>query len=56
MFSWSKSKMVTVGGPEDADAEGGHQTSAVAGTITGLRENPRNAAFTRSGRAVDGDD
>ncbi|MFA6168446.1 MAG: regulatory protein RecX [Gemmatimonadaceae bacterium] len=41
MFSWSKSKMVTVGGPEDADAEGGHQASVVAGTITGLRENPR---------------
>lgn len=41
MFSWSKSKMVTVGGPEDADAEGGHQASAIAGTITGLRENPR---------------
>ncbi len=41
MFSWSKSKVATVGGPEDADAEGGHQASAVAGTITGLRENPR---------------
>lgn len=41
MFSWSKSKMVTVGGPEDADSEGGHQASVVAGTITGLRENPR---------------
>jgi len=41
MFSWSKSKMVTVGGPEDADADGGHQASAVTGTITGLRENPR---------------
>lgn len=41
MFSWSKSKVVTVGGPEDADGEGGHQASAVAGTITALRENPR---------------
>lgn len=41
MFSWSKSKMVTVGGPEDADADGGHQASAITGTITGLRENPR---------------
>src|SRR5512133_525198 len=41
MFSWSKSKVVTVGGPEDADTEGGHQASVVAGTITGLRENPR---------------
>jgi regulatory protein len=41
MFSWSKSKMVTVGGPEDADTDGGHQASAITGTITGLRENPR---------------
>lgn len=41
MFSWSKSKMVAVGGPEDADAGGGHPASSIAGTITGLRENPR---------------
>lgn len=41
MFSWSKSKLVAVGGPEDADADGGHQASAITGTITGLRENPR---------------
>lgn len=41
MFSWSKSKMVAVGGPEDADAAGGHQPSAISGTITALRENPR---------------
>jgi len=41
MFSWSKSKMAAVGGPEDAEGEGSHPTSTIAGTITALRENPR---------------
>lgn len=41
MFSWTKSKMVTVGGPDDTETEGAHSATAITGTITALRENPR---------------
>jgi len=41
MFSWTRSKSATVGGADEADPDLGHASSAITGTITALRENPR---------------
>ncbi|MBI2408900.1 MAG: regulatory protein RecX [Gemmatimonadetes bacterium] len=42
MFSWAKPKTtVPAGGEDEADNAGGHFPSAVSGTVTALRENPR---------------
>ncbi len=40
MFSWTKPRAATVGGPDDVDADLAHP-SAITGTVTALRENPR---------------
>jgi regulatory protein len=41
MFSWTKSKSPTASASDPSDAESGHPTHAVSGTVTALRENPR---------------